>query len=525
MRFKKNKIVMGVTLALSFSQNNAFAQFDPVIQLNELNGTNGFRIDGESLADRSGFSVSTAGDFNGDGVDDLIIGAYQADPGGTDSGSSYVIFGTNVGVGSSFSLSSLDGSNGFRLDGATKGERSGLAVSDVGDVNGDGIGDIIIGAPRANPNMSYSGSSYVVFGSDVLFDATLGLSSLDGSNGFRLDGETLGDLSGSAVSAAGDINGDGIDDIVIGAYNADLNGAFSGSSYVVFGSSGFNATLNLSTLDGSNGFRLDGMAFESSGGAVSSAGDVNGDGIDDLIIGAQYADNNGSSSGSTYLVFGTKTEFSATLDLSTLDGVNGFRIDGTSARDLLGRSISRAGDVNDDGIDDIIIGAPRADYSGVDSGSTYVVFGSNAGFDATFNVESLNGINGFRIDGTTADERSGTAVNKAGDVNGDGIDDIIIGAPLADVNDDDSGSSYLVFGRSTAFEASLNLSSLNGSNGFRLDDSGVGNFSGFAVSSAGDFNGDGMSDVIIGAYNANNSVGSSYVVYGKTDVIFMDSFE
>ena len=141
-------------------------------------------------------------------------------------------------------VSILNGSNGFRLDGAKGSSSFGRSVSTAGDVNGDGFDDVIIGS---------SDTSYVVFGKASGFDATLGLSSLDGSNGFRLDG------AGHSVSGAEDVNGDGFDDLIIGSPSSDLNGDFSGSSYVVFGkNSGFDATMNLSSLDGNNGFRLDG---------------------------------------------------------------------------------------------------------------------------------------------------------------------------------------------------------------------------------------------------------------------------
>jgi len=183
----------------------------------------------------------------------------------------------------SINLSSLNGINGFRLDGVAKLDYSGVSVSTAGDVNGDGFDDLIVGARGAGPN----GSSYVVFGKASGFSAAMDLSSLDGSNGFRLDGEAGGDESGNSVSTAGDVNGDGFDDLIVGADGADPNGDRSGSSYVVFGqASGFSAAIDLSSLDGSDGFRLDGEAeYDFSGFSVSTAGDVNGDGFDDLIVG------------------------------------------------------------------------------------------------------------------------------------------------------------------------------------------------------------------------------------------------
>ncbi|MGH8549010.1 MAG: thrombospondin type 3 repeat-containing protein, partial [Methylococcales bacterium] len=207
------------------------------LNLSTLDGTNGFRFSGVAAYDFSGFSVSTAGDVNGDGVDDVLIGANRADPNGSESGASYVVFGgAGVGASGNLELSTLNGSNGFRLSGVADYDNSGYSVSDAGNVNGDGVADVLIGAPNADPNGSSSGASYVVFGGvGVGARGNLDLSTLDGSNGFRLSGVAADDLSGYSVSAAGDANGDGVDDVLIGARSADPNGSLSGASYVVFG--------------------------------------------------------------------------------------------------------------------------------------------------------------------------------------------------------------------------------------------------------------------------------------------------
>ena len=423
----------------------AAAGFPAAIDLSTLDGTNGFRLQGIDVSDRSGVSVSDAGDVNGDGFDDLIIGAVYAAPGGDAlAGESYVVFGAAGGFAPTLDLASLDGTNGFRLDGIDSVDVSGYSVSGAGDINGDGFDDVIVGAAGSN---GFTGESYVVFGAAGGFAPALDLASLNGSNGFRLDGVDADDYSGVSVSSAGDVNGDGFDDLIIGARQADPGGnGEAGESYVVFGAAGgFAASFDLSTLDGTNGFRLDGIdASDRSGVSVSDAGDVNGDGFDDIIIGAYKA----SPGGEAYVVFGAAGGFAANIDLSTLDGTNGFRLDGIDPVDDAGWSVSGAGDFNGDGFDDVIIGAVRGDPNGNETaGESYVVFGAAGGFDPAIDLATLDGTNGFRLDGIDIGDRVGRSVSGAGDVNGDGFDDLIVSAFLADKGSiGNAGESYVIFG-------------------------------------------------------------------------------
>ena len=425
---------------------------------------------------------------------------------------------------SSLALASLNGTTGFRLDGVSSSDNSGESVSSAGDVNGDGFDDLIVGAPDGDDNSSDAGESYVVFGKSSGFSSAIDLSSLNGTTGFRLNGVSSSDDSGESVSSAGDVNGDGFDDLIVGAPDGDDNGSNAGESYVVFGkSSGFSSAIDLSSLNGTNGFRLNGVSNDDSGTSVSSAGDVNGDGFDDLIIGARGGDDNDSNAGESYVVFGKSSGFSSAIDLSSLDGTTGFKLNGIDSDDHAGSSVSSAGDVNGDGFEDVIIGAGNSSYS---TNESFVVFGKSGGFSSAIDLSSLNGTTGFKLNGIDNRDYAGYSVSSAGDVNGDGFDDVIVGAYGAEPSGSGSysrvGESYVVFGKSGGFSSAIDLSGLNGTTGFRLD--GIDNYdeSGKFVSSAGDVNGDGFDDLIIGAHDASGSGSGSYSEEGESYVVFGD---
>ncbi|MEA3209929.1 MAG: hypothetical protein QOE70_2986 [Chthoniobacter sp.] len=501
--------------------------FAAALDLAKLTGANGFKIPGLANEDFAGASVGAAGDVNGDGIGDLIVGVTGSGPDGASTGAAFVVFGRVGGFGAKFNLATLTGANGFKIQGEADFDFAGVSVGPAGDVNGDQVDDLIVGASAADPQGPSSGASYVVFGSKTGFPATLNLSALTGSNGFKIRGEAANDGSGFSVRGAGDVNGDHVDDVIIGAQGADANGTDSGAAYVVFGHTGVFATpLTLSASMGANGFKILGEAPGGMAGAsVSGAGDLNGDHVADVIIGAPLVDANGTDSGASYVVFGHTGTFGGTLSLAGLTAAEGFKIPGEVAGDQAGNSVSGAGDVNGDGIADVLLGARLADPHGISSGAAYVIFGHTGTFGTTLNLTSLTGGNGFKIQGEMGDvgELLGDSVSGAGDVNGDGFADVILGADENNTHGNGSGASYVVFGRANGangFGATLEVSTLNGKNGFKLLGEALGDHSGGSVSGAGDVNGDGIADLIIGAYGntAATEAGAAYVIFGAGPV-------
>lgn len=406
------------------------------------------------------------------------------------------------------------GKRGFSIDGAEPDDYSGRAVHHVGDMNGDGFGELLVAAPSAADN---TGKVYVVYGRSVGAPTLLGKLA-DNNAGFEIVGEAPGDIAGTSVSAAGDVNGDGIPDLLIGAPKAAINGPSTGAAYVVFGKNNPDPVFLELVALGEGGFSIEGEDTQHfAGHSVGDAGDVNGDGLADVIVGAYGAEPNGILSGRAYVVFGRDAGKPASLKDIAAGAGGGFVMNGETAFDFAGSAVDGAGDVNGDGLSDLVVGAYGSDIAGDTAGRAYVVFGKSSANPVDLgNV--AGGVGGFAIDGELAFDVAGQAVAGAGDFNGDGLADILIGAPLADANSKDAGRSYLVHGKSDTTLVKLADITL-GMGGLAIDGQQVRDYSGFSVDAAGDINGDGLDDIIVGAYGSNpmgDASGRSYVVFGKT---------
>ncbi|VVH60837.1 RTX toxins and related Ca2+-binding proteins, partial [uncultured Gammaproteobacteria bacterium] len=507
------KTVNGVTYAIyAHSDANTTANAELWVQkgITLTRSQCGFTINGESAGDNSGYSVSNAGDVNGDGLDDLIVGAGSANLNGkSKAGKSYIVFGKQDA--DTIELSAIAaGKGGFVINGESAKDYSGHSVSSAGDVNGDGLDDLIVGTREAK--------SYIVFGKQDTNTIELSIIAAGTSTGgFVISGESMRNHGGFSISSAGDVNGDGLDDLIIGSDSA-------GKSYVVFGTQDSTA-IDLSVIAaGKGGFIInDGSQDDDHLYSVSSAGDVNGDGLDDLIVGNEDSDIHGKpDAGKSYVVFGKKDTKAINLS-DIVAGKGGFVINGEFIEDMSGNSVSSAGDVNGDGLDDLIVAAAIADPSGKpDAGKSYVVFGKKDNTNAIELSTITAGTGGFVINGESARDHSGYSVSNAGDVNGDGLDDLIVGAYLAAPSGKlQAGKSYVVFGKKD--NTAINLSNIvSGIGGFVIKGESKGDYSGWSVSSAGDVNGDGLDDLIVGAYKAKSSAGKSYVIFGKTDTDVID---
>jgi hypothetical protein len=418
--------------------------------------------EGDQNGEAFGWSVSSAGDVNGDGYSDVIVGA----PGYSRA---FVYLGSAAGLATSAAWTAESDQNFADF---------GYSVATAGDVNGDGYSDVIIGALYYDNGQDNEGRAFLYLGSS----SATGLAT---SAAWTAESDQEDALFGSSVSTAGDVNGDGYSDVIIGASRYDNGQADEGHAFLYLGSS---SATGLAT---SAAWTAESDQNDASFGySVATAGDVNGDGYSDVIVGAQSYDNGQADEGRAFLYLGSSsaTGLATSAAWTAESDQNGASF---------GYSVATAGDVNGDGYSDVVVGALSYDNGQMDEGRVFVYLGSDAG---------LATIAAWTAEGDQAAAGFGISVASAGDVNGDGYGDVIVGADDYDSGQTNEGRAFVYLGSSGGL--SPNAAWTAESN---QDEAGFG----FSVAGAGDVNGDGYGDVIVGAFGYDNAQGRVFVYLGS----------
>jgi hypothetical protein len=419
--------------------------------------------------------AATAGDVNGDGYADVIIGAYGYDNGQADEGRAFVYHG---------SASGLSLTADWTAESDQESAFFGIAIGTAGDVNGDDYADVIIGAPGYDNGQMEEGRAFVYYGSAT------GLSPVAN---WTSEGEQANAGFGSPVGTAGDVNGDGYADIIIGASGYDNDQTDEGRAFVWYGSnSGLGVNANWTAESN--------QAEAFFGSSASTAGDVNGDGYADIIVGARLYDNGQINEGGVFVYHGSAAGLSLTANWTAESD----QADAAGTTDF-GSSAATAGDVNGDGYADVIVGAVGYDNGQVDEGQAFVYHGSTAGLNSTANwtAESNQMGSGFAI-----------SVATAGDVNGDGYGDVIVGALLYGLSQPGEGRAFIWYGGSAGLGANGDPTNAD----WLAESNQIGAGLGISVGTAGDVNSDGYADVIIGADTYDNdqiNEGRVFVYHGS----------
>ncbi len=409
---------------------------------------------GEAAGDKFGSALATAGDVDGDGYADVAVGAQGN---ASNTGKVYLYRGGASGLGTSATWTAV---------GEKATDYFGAVLAGGGDVNGDGISDIMVSAPPfvvdiLSPNI-HNGKAYLYLGGPA------GPASAAGWTG---SGETTSNYYGWSVASAGDVNGDGYTDVVVGAFFVNSG---TGKAYLYLGGLSGLSMSPAWTAAGEGA----GIYF---GSSVAGAGDVNGDGYADVVVGAgNYTSGTNYYQGKAYLYLGGASGLSAAA-LWTATG--------ETAYSYFGGSVAGAGDVNGDGYADVVVGA----YGyGSNTGRAYLYFGSQGGLSSSAV---------WTATGEALGDYFAYCAATAGDVNGDGYSDVVVGAYM---NTSQAGKAYVYLGGPGGLAASAAWSKA-GAAGVRF---------GGSVATAGDVNGDGYSDLLIGASYYNSRAGRAYLYLG-----------
>ncbi len=414
-----------------------------------------------------GARVSGAGDVNGDGYDDVIVGASHYSNGQANEGAAFVYLGSNSGISTMAAV---------HLEYNQAGAYFGVGVSGIGDVNGDGYADVIVGAPSYANGQTNEGAAFVYHGSPSGISNTV--ATMVESN------RTNGGL-GHCVSDAGDVNGDGYADVLVGLAGFTSGESNEGAAVVYHGSA-----LGMSTL--ADALVQSNVAGASMGLSLSGAGDVNGDGYADVIVGAPFYTNGQATEGAVFVYHG---------GASSVPFMAAITMEPDQEYAYFGQSVSDAGDVNGDGFGDVIVGAYLYDNGQENEGAAFVFHGSISGIPA---------LAAAMVEPNQAGAQMGWAVSGAGDVNGDGYADVIVGSRRYNNGQEYEGAAFVYHGSADGISTTAAAS---------LESDQAHAWFGSSVSNTGDVNGDGFGDVIVGAYGYDGAggTGAAFVYHGGDD--------
>lgn len=388
--------------------------------------------------DHLGRSIASPGDINGDGVNDLVVGAHKDDDGGADRGALWVFFmNTDGTVDSCQKISETEGNFTGVLHTGGFGDEFGGAVTGIGDLDNDGIVDLAVGAKLDLGNNI--GAVWILFmNSDGTVKSHQKISSLEGGFNGPLDSD---DYFGRSVAGPGDLNGDGTPDLLVGASRDDDGGGDRGAVWVLFLNTDGTVASHQKISDTEGDFH--GSLGDASyfGSSVTAPGDLDGDGISEIAVGA-YQDNDGGDwRGAVWLLF---MNFNGTVRSSqkisnTSGGFSGVLDD----HDRFGEAISAPGDLDQDGTPDLVVGAKNDDDGGGDYGALWVLFLNPNGSVRSY--QKISQTAGSFHGTLSAASNLGSSVASVGDINGDHVPDLAAGAWYDDGSGDNRGAVWVFF--------------------------------------------------------------------------------
>ncbi|MBI5787414.1 MAG: FG-GAP repeat protein [Candidatus Schekmanbacteria bacterium] len=450
---------------------------------------------GEAMYDNAGISIASVGDVNGDGFNDILIGAHNNDEGGANAGKVYLVFGKDKGGQAYLNLAEAD----VAFIGEAEFDGAGSVVAYAGDVNGDGLGDFLIGAANNDERGDNTGKAYLIFGKKEGWSKKIPLSQADVS----FLGERSEDYAGSGLGYVGDVNGDGFDDFMIGSKNNTDGGEEAGKCYLIWGKAGtWDKRMKLANADVSF---IGEDKNDRVGGVMAYAGDVNGDGYDDFLIGAPLKNAKGPESGQVYLFLGRAIGLIPNMDLSRADAT----FIGEDRDNTAGNALGFIGDLNGDGLSDFIIAAENNSETGKSAGKCYLFWGKEKGWRKDISLPEAD----VMLNGEQPGDHFGSAIAYSGDFTAHGQEGFVISATRSDEGEKKAGKIYFYQSQPQWAHVTDAATSFLNYVGEKKND-----LAGSRLAYAGDINGDGLPDVLIGADSASHGgrqAGQVYLVTGQ----------